>query len=71
LLVAVDEGRDFIELVSGVLLALVPFLVDIFPPKISPGDTLTDCLNVKAKSIADSFRRCPERVRLQIAFRVS
>jgi hypothetical protein len=35
--VAVDEGRDFMEIVPGVLLALVPFLVEMLAPEISHG----------------------------------
>jgi hypothetical protein len=55
--VAVDEGRDFMEVVSSVLLALVPFLVEIFASEISPVNDLNDSLNVEAKLIANGFRR--------------
>jgi hypothetical protein len=56
-LVAVDEGRNFIEVVYGVLLALVPFLVDMFAHEISPGNPLKYSLNVEVKGQADGFRR--------------
>jgi hypothetical protein len=39
------------------LLALVPSLVKIFTPEISPVNDLNDSLNVEAKEIADGFRR--------------
>jgi hypothetical protein len=47
--VAVDEGRDFMEVVPGVLLALVPFLVEMFAPEISPGNDLKYSLNFEVK----------------------
>jgi hypothetical protein len=46
-LVAVNEGWDFMEIVPGVLLALVPFLVEILAPEISPRNDLNDSLNVE------------------------
>jgi hypothetical protein len=55
--VAVDEGRDFMEVVPGVLLALVPLLVEMFAPEISPGNYLKYSLNVEVKGQADGFRR--------------
>jgi hypothetical protein len=47
LIVAVDEGRDFMEVVSGVSLALVRFLVENFATEISPGNDLHDSLDLK------------------------
>jgi hypothetical protein len=54
LIVAVDEGRDFrlfsepTELLSQLgLLALAPFLVEIFAPEISPGNDLNDSLDAE------------------------
>jgi hypothetical protein len=54
-IVAVDDF--LIEGFPGVLLALVPFLVEMFAPEISPGNHLKHSLNVEAKEIADGFRR--------------
>jgi hypothetical protein len=58
-LVAVDEGRDFMEGVLGVLFALVPILVTISAqdPEISLGNDLNDSLDVEVKGTADVFRR--------------
>jgi hypothetical protein len=50
--VAVDEGRDFLKVVPGVLLVLAPFLVEI-----SAGNDLTDCPDIEVKGQADGFRR--------------
>jgi hypothetical protein len=46
-IVAVDEGRDFMEVVPGVFLALVPFLIEIFAPKISRGNYLNYSLDTE------------------------
>jgi hypothetical protein len=53
--VAVDVGRELLSYLG--LLALVPSLVEIFVPEISPANDLNDSLIVEAKEIADGFRR--------------
>jgi hypothetical protein len=44
------------EVVPGDLLALVPFLVEMFAPEISPGNDLK-YINVEVNGQADGFRR--------------